>query len=158
MFPSFDFNFIVDLRCGVSVSSGRWLFSVFLAVPVLVPPKGSVARSSSPMILSAEQRHNAQDSVFSSHDFDLSSSTVSVCWSPFSLRLGAPPGTAGPRPPTGAVSQPARLARAARARVDLLCRSTNAPGFPLILLEPGLCPVNPSLSVGLPALIQFPLE
>jgi hypothetical protein len=45
LFPSFDFNFIMDLRCGVSVFSGRWFSSVFPAVPVLVPPKGSVARS-----------------------------------------------------------------------------------------------------------------
>jgi hypothetical protein len=45
MFPSFDFNFIVDLRCGVLVFYGCWFSSVFPAVPVLVPPKGSVARS-----------------------------------------------------------------------------------------------------------------
>jgi hypothetical protein len=45
MFPSFDFNFIVDLRCGVSVFSGRWFSTIFLAVPVLVPSKGSVAWS-----------------------------------------------------------------------------------------------------------------
>jgi hypothetical protein len=42
-FPSFEFNFIVDLRCGVSVLSGHWFSIVFLAVPVLVPSKGSVA-------------------------------------------------------------------------------------------------------------------
>jgi hypothetical protein len=44
-FPSFDFNIVVDVRCGVSVFYGRWFSTVFLAVPVLVPPKGSVARS-----------------------------------------------------------------------------------------------------------------
>jgi hypothetical protein len=43
LFPSFDFNIIVDVRCGVSVFYGHWFSSVFLAVPVLVPPKGSVA-------------------------------------------------------------------------------------------------------------------
>jgi hypothetical protein len=144
-----------------------WCFGLFWALALLCFPGCSCVGAAQRLcrqeffandfVCRATPSH-AQDSVFSSHDFDLSSSTVSVCWSPFSLRLGAPPGTAGPRPPTGAVSRPARLARAARARVDLLCRSTNAPGFPLILLEPGLCPVNPSLSVGLPALIQFPLE
>jgi hypothetical protein len=45
LFPSFDFNIIVDLRCGLSVFYGRWFSSVFLAIPVLVLPKGSVARS-----------------------------------------------------------------------------------------------------------------
>jgi hypothetical protein len=45
LFLSFDFNFIVDLRCGVSVFYGRWFSSVFPAVPVQMPPKGSVARS-----------------------------------------------------------------------------------------------------------------
>jgi hypothetical protein len=45
LFPSFNFYFIVDLRCGVSVFYGRWFSSIFLVVPVLVPPKGSVARS-----------------------------------------------------------------------------------------------------------------
>jgi hypothetical protein len=45
LLPSFDFNFIVDLRCGVSVFSGRWFSTVFLAVPVLVPSKDFVAWS-----------------------------------------------------------------------------------------------------------------
>jgi hypothetical protein len=45
LFPSFDFNFIVDLRCGVLIFYGRWFSFVFPAVPVLVLPKGSVARS-----------------------------------------------------------------------------------------------------------------
>jgi hypothetical protein len=45
LFPSFDFNFIVDMRCGVSVFSGRWFSTVFLVVPVLVPSKGFVAWS-----------------------------------------------------------------------------------------------------------------
>jgi hypothetical protein len=44
-FPSFDVNIIVDVSCGVSVFSGRWFSTVFLTVPVLVPLKGSVARS-----------------------------------------------------------------------------------------------------------------
>jgi hypothetical protein len=29
LFPSFDFNFNLDLRIEVSVSSGRWFFPVF---------------------------------------------------------------------------------------------------------------------------------
>jgi hypothetical protein len=47
-FPSFDFNIVVDVSCGVSVFYGCGFSIVFLAIPVLVPP-----------ILSAEQRHNA---------------------------------------------------------------------------------------------------
>jgi hypothetical protein len=94
LFPSFDFNFIVDLRCGVSVFYGRWFSSVFLAVPVLVPPKGSVARSffASDFVCRATPSC-AQVSGFPSRDFDLSSSAVSVCRSP--SYLGAPTGTAG---------------------------------------------------------------
>jgi hypothetical protein len=86
LFPSFDFNFIVDLRCGVSVSSGRWFF-VFLAVPVLVPHKGSVARSffASDFVCRATSSR-AQDLIFLFHNFDLSSSVASVYQSPvFSL-------------------------------------------------------------------------
>jgi hypothetical protein len=56
--PPFYFNFIVDLRCGVSVFYGRWFSSVFPTVPVLVPPKGSIARSFFASVLSAEQRHH----------------------------------------------------------------------------------------------------
>jgi hypothetical protein len=79
-FPSFDFNIIVDVRCGVSVFYGRWFSTVFLAVPVLVPPKGSVARSffASNFVRRATPSC-AQDSTFPSHKFDLSSSTASVC-------------------------------------------------------------------------------
>jgi hypothetical protein len=44
-FPSFDFNIIVDVSYGVSVFYGCGFSIVFLAVPVLVPPKGSVAQS-----------------------------------------------------------------------------------------------------------------
>jgi hypothetical protein len=159
LFLSFDFNFIVDLRCGVSVFYGRWFSSVFLAIPVLVSPKGSVARSffASDFICRATPSRT-QDSGFPSRDFDLSSFAASVCRSPFSL--DAPPGTTGPRPRAGAISRPTSLARTApiSSSRDLLCRSPNAPGFPLVLLAPGLCPINPSLSAGLPALIQFPLE
>jgi hypothetical protein len=63
LFPSFDFNFIVDLRCGVSVLYGRWFSSVFPAVPVLVPPKGSVARSffASDFVCQATPSHAARD-------------------------------------------------------------------------------------------------
>jgi hypothetical protein len=45
LFPSFDFNIFVDVRRGVSVFYGRCFSTVFLTVPVLVPPKGFVARS-----------------------------------------------------------------------------------------------------------------
>jgi hypothetical protein len=75
LFPSFDFNFIVHLRCCVSVSSGRWLLSIFLSVSEPVPPKGSVARSSSYPILSVKQRYHAPRFSFF-RDFDLSSFTT----------------------------------------------------------------------------------
>jgi hypothetical protein len=79
-FPSFDFNIIVDVRCGVSVFYGRWFSSVFLVVPVLVPPKGSVTRSffASDFIRRATPSC-AQVSAFHSCNFDLSSSAASVC-------------------------------------------------------------------------------
>jgi hypothetical protein len=81
-FPSFDFNIIVDVRCGVSVFYGRCFSTVFLAVPVLVPPKGFVARSffASDFIRRATQSC-AQVSAFPSRNFNLSSSAVSVCQS-----------------------------------------------------------------------------
>jgi hypothetical protein len=79
-FPSFDFNIVVDVRCGVSVFYGRWFSTVFLTVPVLVPPKGSVTRSffASDFVRRATPSC-AQVSVFPSRNFDLSSSTASVC-------------------------------------------------------------------------------
>jgi hypothetical protein len=82
-FPSFDFNIIVDVRCGVSVFYGRWFSTVFLAVPVLVPPKGSVARSffASDFVRRATPSC-AQVSAFPSRNFYLSSSAASVCRSP----------------------------------------------------------------------------
>jgi hypothetical protein len=94
LFPSFDFNFIVDVRCGVSVFYGRWFSSVFLAVPVLVPPKGSVAWSFFASDFDRRATSScAQVSGFPSRDFDLSSSAASVCPSP--PYLDAPTGTAG---------------------------------------------------------------
>jgi hypothetical protein len=80
LFPSFDFNIFVDLRCGVSVFYERCFSTVFLTVPVLVPPKGFVARSF--FAFDFIRRANtscAQVSAFPSHNFDLSSSTASVC-------------------------------------------------------------------------------
>jgi hypothetical protein len=79
LFPSFDFNIIVDLRCGLSVFYERW-FSVFLVVLVLVPPKGSVAQSffASDFVRRA-MPSCAQVSAFPSRNFDLSSSAASVC-------------------------------------------------------------------------------
>jgi hypothetical protein len=80
LFPSFDLNIIMDLRCGVSVFYGRYFSTVFLAVPVLVPPKGFVARSffTSDFIRRATPSC-AQVSAFPSRNFDLSSSAASVC-------------------------------------------------------------------------------
>jgi hypothetical protein len=79
-FPSFDFNIIVDVRCGVSVFYGRWFSTIFLAVPVLVPPKGSVAWSffASDFVRRATPSC-AQVSAFPSRNFDLSSFAASVC-------------------------------------------------------------------------------
>jgi hypothetical protein len=94
LFPSFDFNFIVDVRCDVSIFYGRWFSFVLLAVPVLVPPKGSIARSFFASDFDRRATPScAQVSGFPSRDFDLSSSAVSVCRSP--PYLGAPTGTAG---------------------------------------------------------------
>jgi hypothetical protein len=82
LFPSFDFNIIVDLRCGLSVFYGRWFSSIFLAVPVLVPPKGSVAWSffASDFVRRA-MPSCASVSAFPSRNFDLRSSAASVCQS-----------------------------------------------------------------------------
>jgi hypothetical protein len=79
LFPSFDFNIFVDLRCGVSVFYGRCFSTVFLTVPVLVPPKGFVVRSffASDFIRRATPSC-AQISDFPSRNFDLSSSTQRV--------------------------------------------------------------------------------
>jgi hypothetical protein len=79
-FPSFDFNIIVDVRCGVSVFYGRRFSTVFLAVPVLVPLRGSVAQSffTSDFVRRATSSC-AQVSAFPSRNFDLSSSVASVC-------------------------------------------------------------------------------
>jgi hypothetical protein len=79
-FPSFDFNIVVDVRCGVSVFYGRWFSTVFLAVPVLVPPKGFVAQSffDSDFVRRATPSCT-QVSAFPSRNFDLSSSAASVC-------------------------------------------------------------------------------
>jgi hypothetical protein len=80
LFPSFDFNIIVDLRCGLSVFYGRWFSSIFLVVPMLVPPKGSVARSFfAPDFVRRATPSCAQVSAFPSRNFDLSSSAASVC-------------------------------------------------------------------------------
>jgi hypothetical protein len=70
------------VRCGVSVFYGRWFSTVFLAVPVLVPPKGSVAWSffTSDFVCRATPSCT-QVSFFPSRNFDLSSSAASVCQS-----------------------------------------------------------------------------
>jgi hypothetical protein len=80
LFPSFDFNIFVDLRCGVSVFYGCCFSTVFLTVPVLVPPKGFVSRSffASDFIRRATPSC-VQVSDFPSRNFDLSSSVASVC-------------------------------------------------------------------------------
>jgi hypothetical protein len=80
LFPSFVFNIFVDLRCGVSVFYGRCFSTVFLTVPVLVPPKGFVAQSffASDFMRRATPSC-AQVSAFTSRNFDLSSSVASAC-------------------------------------------------------------------------------
>jgi hypothetical protein len=80
--PLFWFHIIVDVSYGVSVFSGRWFSTVFLAVPVLVPSKGSVAWSffTSDFVRRATPSC-AQVSAFPSRNFDLSSSAASVCGS-----------------------------------------------------------------------------
>jgi hypothetical protein len=80
LFPSFDFNIFVDVRHGVSVFYGRCFSTVFLTVPVLVPPKGFVARSFFAFdFIRRATPSCAQISAFPSRNFDLSSSAVSVC-------------------------------------------------------------------------------
>jgi hypothetical protein len=101
LFPSFDFNFIVDLRCGVSVSSERWFF-VFLAVPVLVPHKGFVARSFFAFdFVCRATPSRAQDSIFLFHNFDLSSSITNVYPSPVFSLFGRAARDCGPKASCG---------------------------------------------------------
>jgi hypothetical protein len=79
-FLSFDFNIIVDVRCGVSIFYVRWFSTVFLAVPMLVPLKGSVTRSFITFDFVRRATPScAQVSAFPSRNFDLSSSAASVC-------------------------------------------------------------------------------
>jgi hypothetical protein len=99
-----------------------------------MPPKGSVVRSffASDFICRATPSR-AQDSGFSSRNFDLSSFTVSVC--PVAVFSGHAARDRGPKASRGC-HQSADLTRAQLrfpARVNLLCRSPNAPGFPLVL-------------------------
>jgi hypothetical protein len=135
LFPSFDFNFIVDLRCGVSVSSRRLFIFVFLAVPVQVLPKGSVARSFfvSNFVCRATPSR-AQDLVFLSCVFDLSSSTASVTGRRFlfiwACRQG--PQAQGLTWVTSVGRPDSRMQLRFPAHVDLLCRSPNAPGSSLL--------------------------
>jgi hypothetical protein len=125
-FPSFDFNIIVDVRCGVSVFYGRWFSTVFLAVSVLVPPKGSIARS----FFASDFVHRAtpsctQVSAFPSRNFNLSSSATSVCRS--------------------------RLIWARRqgpwAKASCECHLSDRVGAlsDRHLAQPGFCPIVPSL-------------
>jgi hypothetical protein len=59
---------------------GRRFSTVFLAVPMLVPPKGSVTRSFFAFdFVHRATPSSAQVSAFPSRNFDLSSSTASVC-------------------------------------------------------------------------------
>jgi hypothetical protein len=128
-FASFDFNIIVDVRCGVSVFYGHWFSTVFLAVPVLVPPKGSVARSffASDFVRRATPSCT-QVSAFPSHNFDLSSSATSVCRSRliWVRRQG----------PRAKASCECHLSDRVGALSD---RHLAQPGFCLIV--PGLCPI-----------------
>jgi hypothetical protein len=127
--PSFDFNIIVDVRCGVSVFYGCWFSTVFLAVPVLVPPKGSVACSffASDFVRRATPSC-AQVSAFPSRNFDLSSSAASVCRSRliWVSRQG----------PRAKASCECHLSDCVGSLSD---HHLAQPGFCLIV--PGLCPI-----------------
>jgi hypothetical protein len=145
--PSFDFNIIVDVRCGVSVFYGRWFSTVFLAVPVLVPPKGSVAWSffTSNFVRRATPSC-AQVSVFPSRNFDLSSSTASVCRSRiiWARRQGVRAKVSVPSC-RGSVQSSLGSARSLSDRAGALSdRHLAQPGlYPIVY---GLCPIVTWLS------------
>jgi hypothetical protein len=126
LFPSFDFNIFVDLRCGVSVFYGRWFSTVFLTVLVLVPPKGFVARSffASDFIRRATPSC-AQVLAFPSRNFDLSSSTTSVCRSRLICARRQGP----------------------RAKASCECHLSDRVGAlsDRHFSQPGLCPIVPGL-------------
>jgi hypothetical protein len=133
-FPSFDFNIMVDVRCGVSVFYGCWFSTVFLAVPVLVPPKVSVTRSffASDFVRRATPSC-AQVSAFPSRNFDLSFSAASVCRSRliWVCRQG----------PRAKASCECHLSDRVGALSD---RHLAQPS--LCLIVPGLCPIVTWLS------------
>jgi hypothetical protein len=101
---------------------GRCFSTVFLAVPMLVPPKGSIARSffASDFVRRATPS-SAQISAFPSHNFDLSSSAASV----FRSRL-IWARRQGPR-----------------AKASCECHLSDRVGalFDRHLAQPGLCPI-----------------
>jgi hypothetical protein len=108
---------------------GHCFSTVFLVVPVLVPPKGSVARS----FFAFDFVHRAtpscaQVSAFPSRNFDLSSSAASVCWLHliWARRQG----------PRAKASCECHLSDRVRALSD---RHLAQPGlYPIVL---GLCPI-----------------
>jgi hypothetical protein len=70
----------VDVSCGVLIFSGRWFSTIFLAVPVLLLSKCSIAWSFFTYDFVRRATPScAQVSAFPSHNFDLSSSAASVC-------------------------------------------------------------------------------
>jgi hypothetical protein len=70
----------VDVSCGVSVFFGRWFSTVFLAVPVLLPSKSTIAWSFFTFDFVRRATPSCtQVSIFPSRNFDLSSSATSVC-------------------------------------------------------------------------------
>jgi hypothetical protein len=118
----------VDVRCGVSVFYGCWFSSIFLAVPVLVPPKGSVVRSffASDFVRRATPSC-AQVSAFPSHNFDLSSSAASVCQSRLIWARRQGP----------------------RAKASCECHMSDRVGalFDRHLAQPGLCLIMPGCPI-----------
>jgi hypothetical protein len=129
----------MDVSCGVSVFSGRWFSTVFLAVPVLVPFKGSVAWSffTSDFVRRATPSC-AQVSVFPSRNFDLSSSAVSVCRSRiiWARRQGVR-AKVSVRSCRGSVRSSLGSARSLSDRAGALSDHH--------LAQPGLCPIVPGL-------------
>jgi hypothetical protein len=130
----------VDVSCGVSFFSGRWFSTVFLAVPVLVPSKRSVAWS----FFTSDFVHRAtpscaQVSDFPSHNFDLSSSAASACRSRiiWARRQGVR-AKVSVRSCQGSVRSSLGSARSLSDHAGAL--------FDRHLAQPGLCPIVTWLS------------
>jgi hypothetical protein len=114
---------------------GRWFSTIFLAVPVLVPPKGSVAWSffTSNFVRRATPSYT-QVSVLPSRNFDLSSSAASVSRSRiiWARRQGVR-AKVSVRSCRGSVRSSLGLARSLSDRAGALSDRH--------LTQPGLCPI-----------------